>query len=103
MGSDLFSVVSLRLEQYTDLDRLEARGTLRIALKKAGVDAKSFTLEELETVFAMILPDELSQRGVEDAEATCGAVMKSLAGEVGEAAAASATARDEILRRLGSG
>ena len=100
MSSDLFALVSLRLEQHTNLDRLEARGTLRIALKKAGVDARSFTLEELVAVFAMVLPGELSRRGIGDAEAICSAVTKSLAGEVGEAAEASATARDEILRRL---
>jgi hypothetical protein len=100
MDSDLFAVASLRLQHHTDLDRLESRGTLRIALKKAGVDAKSFTLEELEAVLAMILPGELSQRGVGDAEAVCVAVMKSLAGEVCEPSEASATSRDEILRRL---
>lgn len=101
MVDDLFTLVSFRLEQHSDLDRLEARGTLRIALKKAGVAANSFTLEELEAVFSMILPGELAKRGVGDAENVCNLVMKTLAGEVGEAAKASATSRDEILRRLG--
>jgi hypothetical protein len=102
MECDLFALAADRLEHHTDFNRLEARGTLRIALKAAGVDAKDFTLAELEAVFAKIMPGELEQRGSADADAVCRVVMKSLAGAVSDTAEASAVSRDEIVRRLGS-
>ena len=102
MESDLFALVAAGLEAHTDLDRLEARGTLRIALKKAGVDPKTFTVPELEAVFAKIMPDELAQRGAANAVEVCGIVLKSLPSEVPAAPGDSATSRDEIMRRLAS-
>jgi len=101
MTTDLFDLVADRLEQRTDLDRLEARGTLRIAFKKAGVDSKAFGLTELRAVFEKIMPGELEKRAVSDAEAICSSVLKSVAAEAGEAAETSAASRDEIIRRLG--
>jgi hypothetical protein len=37
MGVDLFDVAAEKLEPATDLNQLEARGTLRLALKSAGL------------------------------------------------------------------
>jgi hypothetical protein len=98
MASDLFTTVADRLCELSDLDRLEARGTIRLAFKKAGLDVMSFGLDELEAVFSKIMPGELEARGCTDAVATCDAIMESLAGDVPESAAEST---DEIMRRLG--
>ena len=38
-----FEWVSQELERITSLERLEARGTLRLVLKKAGLDASGVT------------------------------------------------------------
>jgi hypothetical protein len=103
MADDLFTAVALRLEEQTGLDRLEARGTLRIALKRAGVDAKRCVREEIEAVCRTILPEELQRRGVHDPEAVCDALAKSLPEELGRLDAAPASSRDAIFRRLGSG
>jgi hypothetical protein len=35
------------LESVTDLDRLEARGTVRIALKRAGLEVKMLSAEQI--------------------------------------------------------
>jgi len=99
MDSDTFTIVADRLCELSELDRLEARGTLRIALKKAGVDAKSLGREDLEATFAKIMPGELESRGCADAGAICDAIMKSLDGDTPES---STRSRDEIMRRLGS-
>jgi hypothetical protein len=99
MDSDLFTIVADRLARLSDLDRMEARGTIRIGFKKAGVDCKCFGLDDLEAVFAKIMPRELTARGCADAEAICAAIMKSLDGDVPEVVTRSS---DEIMRRLGS-
>jgi hypothetical protein len=100
MDSELFTIVADRLCQLSELDRLEARGTVRIAFKKAGVDVRRFGLDDLDAVLAKIMPRELEDRGCSDAGAICDAIMKSLEGAVPETATPE---RDEIMRRLGSG
>jgi hypothetical protein len=101
MDSDFFALVAEELDHKTDLDRLEARGTLRIAFKKAGVDASDFTFEELAAVFVNLMPQELKDRGVDDPDAVCRGVIESLPTDLGEATEASARSRDGIMRRLG--
>ena len=101
MGQELFDCAAQKLETLTDLDRLEARGTLRIALKEAGLDAKTLTLIQLETVFEKMMPQQLELRAIDDPRAACSAVIKEvrLAGiSAGGSAAASS---DEIFGRLG--
>jgi hypothetical protein len=98
MDSDLFTIVADRLCQLTDLDRLQSRGTVRIAFKNAGVDVESFGLDDLRAVLEKIMPGLLAQRGCADAEAICDAIMKSLEGNFPETVTRS---RDEIIRRLG--
>ena len=102
MNSDLFALVADRLEALTELDRLQARGTLRITLKMAGVDAKKFTVAELEAVFATIMPDALTRCGATNAAEVCSSVLASLPSDVLDESGDSAASRDEIMRRLAS-
>jgi hypothetical protein len=96
--SRAFALVCERLEEGTPLDRLEARGTVRLALKQAGLEAGTVTPDQMAVVVARILPDELSTRGIEKGAGLCasiGAALQDLeAGEVGETP-------DAIFRRLG--
>ncbi len=41
MAALLFDSIAEALEQATSLDRLESRGTLRLALETSGLDARS--------------------------------------------------------------
>jgi hypothetical protein len=75
MASGLFDISAEALERHSTLDRLEARGTLRIALKAGGIDAKSLTTAELGVIFDKLLPHELSERGIEDVATVCATVM----------------------------
>ena len=98
MATTLFDAAAEGLEQHTDFDRLEARGTLRIALKESGLAADSVTLDQLKVVFAKIMPEQLQKRAVTDGAAVCKTVVAGLAAS-GHAEAGSST--DEIFGRLG--
>jgi len=59
------------LETETSLDRLESRGTVRIALKKAGLTPRDVDSKQLALVVDKLLKDELDARGVEGAARVC--------------------------------
>lgn len=103
MESSLFDVVAERLEHHSSLDRLAARGTLRIALKKSGLDPKSLVLQQLAVVFEKMMPAELKLRGVDDAASVCNAVMGNLANSAAATDTSPARDVDEIFRRLANG
>ena len=100
MAVNLFDFATERLEHHASLERLEARGTLRIALKAAGLDPKNLTGAQLQVVFEKLMPGELESRGVNDVRDVCAAVLTDLARAGGAAEDASATSPDEIFRRL---
>jgi len=77
--SRTFEHVCTELEKVTFLDRLEARGTIRIALKRAGLEASSLTHEQAEVAIEKILAGELETRGIEDADGVCAALRDGLA------------------------
>ena len=95
----LFDFAAERLVHHTDFDRLEARGTLRIALKEAGLDPNSLLLNELEVVLERVMPELLGKRGVENAARVCSQVAGDLAQS--HEAQSRATSADEIFQRLG--
>ena len=74
----VFDHVAEALESATALDRLEARGTLRLALKEAGFDARSPQPEQMKVVVEKVLPNELATRGIEDAAGICRQLIASL-------------------------
>jgi len=95
---DLFEAVSLELEEATDFDKLEARGTVRLALKAAGLDVKNLTFRQLEVVFDKLMPEELSKRGIGDAAGTCASVMQAVSQK---ADLDTGTSSDDVFSRLG--
>jgi len=99
-GSQAFEWLCEAIEAGTSLERLEARGTVRIALKEAGLEARTATPSELAVVVAKILPRELRQRGVNDEAAVCSRLAAGLRNlDVGSHAAHDTP--DAIFRRLG--
>ena len=101
MQRDLFDSVAEQLEQRTNLDRLEARGTLRIALKQAGVNPQTVSLHEISVVLENLLPGELESRGIENAAEICNVTLRNLelAPSPGDGSPSSI---DDIFGRLGS-
>jgi hypothetical protein len=100
MAETVFEFVAGALEQASDLDKLEARGTLRIALKQAGLDAKHVSPDQMGVVLSRVLPDQLASRGVGSAEAICQGLTTRLEGFSTGAAPASESPED-VFRRLG--
>jgi hypothetical protein len=101
MSTELFDHAAEQLERATDLDRLEARGTLRLALKQAGLEAKNLTLQQLDVVFEKTMPGELKARGIEAAATTCQTLMAEIKRSAGSSDSAQAGSADEIFQRLG--
>jgi hypothetical protein len=66
-----FLFVSEELGERTALEPIEARGTVRIALKKAGLSAQSVTNDQMAVVLERVLPGELEKRGIQDASVLC--------------------------------
>ena len=53
MACALFDLAAERLEHHTTLNRLQARGTLRLALKLAGLEPKDIDLVEVHDCFTI--------------------------------------------------
>ena len=96
-----FQRVCSELEGGTGLSTLEARGTVRLALKAAGFDSKSVKPEQMSVVVRRVLPGELSLRGIEGAEGLCERIAGTLAG-CADASAPAEESPEDVFRRLGS-
>ncbi len=103
MADTLFEFIAAQLEERTELDKLEARGTLRIALKAAGLAPNNLTESQLQVVFEQVVPGELDSHGVSDVTAVCAVVIADLESVRGGAEDAIATSPDEIFARLADG
>jgi hypothetical protein len=101
MADSLFDIAAASLERSADMDRLAARGTLRIAVKEAGLDAQKLTLPQLRVIFEKLMPKELEARGVSDAAAVCTATMDEIARSANTIDAGSSASADDIFKRLG--
>ncbi len=98
----VFDWTCTRLEQDTSLDRLESRGTVRLALKAAGLEARSVLPAQMTVVIQKVLVDELSTRGIDDAEDVCGRLAAGLEGEAANLAIGDAAETpDAVFSRLG--
>ncbi len=96
--SEVFDFVCEELEKRTSLDRLEARGTVRITLKQAGLEARSVSAQQMGVAVEKLLPGELGSRGIDEADQLCSAIKAALAKlEV----APSADTPEAVFERLG--
>ena len=71
MATSVFDHTAEQLERSTALDRLEARGTLRLAIKSAGLDAREITAGQMSVIVGRLLESDLASRGVEHPAAVC--------------------------------
>lgn len=94
-----FDLAAEQLEVFSSLNRLEARGTLRIALKDSGFSAKSVAPDQLRVVIEKLLPEHLRDRGVSEPEEICQRLVNFLPNE---SLSANAETPEAIFARLGS-
>jgi hypothetical protein len=73
-----FALVCSHLETTTGLDRPAARGTVRLALKEAGLDAETVSPAQMSVVVQKLLPRELRSLRISDVEGHCTALLARL-------------------------
>ena len=78
MTKDTFDRLAAELAAATALTELEARGTLRLVLKTAGLDARTATAGSLRIVVERGLARELAARGIADADGVCARLARAL-------------------------
>jgi hypothetical protein len=101
MSANIFDFVSDELERLTGLGKLEARGTVRLALKAAGLDARTVTTQQMVAMLEKVMPSEMKARGVANGEQTCKTLVTSLeAAHPSSSAAPSPESPEAIFRRL---
>ena len=96
-----FEWVCTELQRLTSFSRLEARGTVRLALKQAGFEARGVTPDQMKVVVERVLPEELRMRGVETASSICETLATGL-GTLDASTTAAAETPEAVFRRLGS-
>jgi hypothetical protein len=96
--SQAFTVLCEALERASSFDRLEARGTVRLALKNAGLESSTVTAAQLNVVVDKILPAELETRGVD--KSICTQLHSALDGVAERADARHSP--EAVFSRLGS-
>ncbi len=96
--SEVFDFVCVELESRTDLDRIEARGTVRLALREAGLEARTVNREQMSVVVTRVLKAELDSRGVSDGASVCSEIDVLLAGLQAES---SLDTPEAVFERLG--
>lgn len=105
MAKSIFESVADALEQRTDLSQLEARGTIRLALKQAGLEAREVTSAQMAVVLEQVLPRELRARGIERGVEVCGQIGVSLRAGMAPSRAdgPSEESPEAVFRRLARG
>ncbi len=103
MTTTLFDIAAEKLEQSTGMDRLAARGTLRLALKEAGLNPQKLSVPQLRAVFEKLMPKELEARGVTDASAACKSAIDEIANALSASDLTASESPDDIFKRLGGG
>jgi hypothetical protein len=101
VADTLFDVSAEILERHTSFNRLEARGTIRLALKAAGLELESVTAEQMQVVFEKLMPGELQKRDVSEATVVCAAVAKEIASARVAPEADDSDDLDSVFGRLG--
>jgi hypothetical protein len=88
------------LVHSSELDKLSARGTIRIMLKASGLDAKTVEADEMVVVVERSLEKELRARGVESPEAVCARILAILKRQ-SKSAGATDDSPESVFARLG--
>jgi hypothetical protein len=101
--SIIFDWVSRELERRTALSRLEARGTLRLVLKHAGLDPTSVSAHQMLVVVERLLPSALSKRKVDSADSLCRVLVDDLRTYAMNAPQADTETAYDVFERLDSG
>jgi hypothetical protein len=98
--SPVFEWVSAALERATTFDSLQARGTMRLALRKAGLDAASVDIQGMCATLQHLMPKELSMRKIADGEAICARLVMDLRAANLKGPAPEGQTPEDVFRRM---
>jgi hypothetical protein len=101
--SPVFEWTSAALERATTFNSLQARGTVRLALKKAGLDATTVNITGMTAVLSRLMPKELASRKIENGEAICTQLVTELKAANITAPAADQQTPEDVFRRMFGG
>lgn len=99
--SSVFERSCAELERATSFDNLSARGTVRLALKSAGLDPREVTVAQMIVVVKRVLPAELKVRGIKDADDVCSVIAGNISRVASTDAATTGASVEDVFRRLG--
>jgi hypothetical protein len=99
--SPIFEWICQQLEEGTEFSGIEARGTVRIALKKSGLEAAALTTVQMQVVVKRVLPEELRRRGQDDGQSVCDQIATRLKDQ-NFAGGSDDKSPEAIFARLGS-
>jgi hypothetical protein len=99
MSSPAFDLVCDTLERVSPLSRLQARGTVRLALREVGLEPHSVSPEQLVIVIERVLGKALRSRGISDDDRVCGRLKEKLL-EKAATLGARYDSPEEIVRRF---
>jgi len=100
VSESLFEFVAETLLKMSELENLEARGTIRLALKSSGLTAREVTREQMVVVINQVMPRELRVRGVENPEGVCEALAQAVKGFEGGDGGSDGASPEDVFRRL---
>ena len=100
MSESLFEFVASELQKKSGLDDLEARGTVRLALKSSGLTVREVTQEQMIVVLDQVMPRELRVRGIENPDAICGELSQAVKGVKAEEGESDSASPEDVFRRL---
>jgi hypothetical protein len=97
----VFDYVCQEIERSTKLTGAVARGTVRLALKEAGLDPDSVDVAQMRVVVDELLPAELASHRIDGVEALCERLRDGLSRHQFSGATDRAGAASSVLARLG--
>lgn len=96
--ASVFELAARCLAESTGLSETEARGTLRFAMRDAGLRVELLTPAKAKVLLQRVVPRHLTARGHADAQAACDAAAEALAAQGPERP--SVHPPDEMFRRV---
>jgi hypothetical protein len=101
--SSVFEWTSAALERATSFNSLQARGTVRLALKKAGLDAATVNVVGMTAVLSRLMPKELASRKIEGGDAICAQLVSELKTANLAAPVSDEQTPEDVFRRMFGG
>jgi hypothetical protein len=98
--AEAFTIVCDHLERATGLERPAARGTVRLALKEAGLSPESVTPAQMAVVTEKILPNELRALRIADVEGHCQSIRGRLRRASDSGKGADGASPEAVFERL---